>query len=104
MKIFTKNSKLYIMVEIILTTENIEEIGRKYKDFIVTSIYCKHIKRWIKYRYKIIGNNYHKHTDKYDLTLQHLNRDSKVHLYEGYKIDIIRSPAPLPGPKLVDIQ
>tara|TARA_B100000401_G_scaffold345406_1_gene243319 strand:+ start:1452 stop:1733 length:282 start_codon:yes stop_codon:yes gene_type:complete len=92
------------MVEIVLTDENIQEISQKYKDFIVTSIYCKHIKQWIKHRYKIIGNNYHKHIDKYDLTLQHFNKPSKVHLYEGYKIDIIRSPAPLPGPTLADIQ
>lgn len=92
---------------IVLTRDNIQEIGEKDKNILVTSFYCKLSQRWINYKYKIIGSNYHNTTANYDLTLQHLNAKSKVHLYEGNKIQIYKplvkgiiamSPPPLPGP------
>ncbi len=92
---------------IVLTRDNIQEIAEKYKNILVTSFYCKLSQRWINYKYKIIGSNYHNTTANYDLTLQHLNAESKVHLYEGFKIQIykplvkgaIAMSLPLPGPK-----
>ena len=96
------------MIEtIVLTKENIQEIGEKYKNILVTSFYCKFSNKVINYKYKIIGSNYHNTTANYDLTLQHLNAESKVHLYKGDKIQIYKSldkgviamSPPLPGPK-----
>ena len=92
---------------IVLTKENIQKIGEKDKNKLVTSFYCTLSQRWINYKYKIIGSNYHNTTANYDLTLQHLNAESKVHLYEGSKIQIYKSldkgiiamSPPLPGPK-----
>ena len=84
-----------------LTYDNIQEIGERYKGSVVTSFYCKLYKKWINHTYEIIGNT----AGNYGLKLQHLDTNSKVHLYEGNKIQICKqlvkgamSP-PLPGPK-----
>ena len=58
------------MVKIILTHDNIQEIGEKYKDCTVTLFYCKSFKEWVEYPYKIIGNEYHNIPDKYSLNLK----------------------------------
>ena len=71
-----------------LTDSNIPTLSRILKGSIVTSFYCTHHKKWVNHDYKIAG--YKDHGYKYELTLQHLDTNSKVHLYEGSKIKIRR--------------
>ena len=86
-----------------LTDSNIPTLSRSLEGSSVTSFYCTLHNKWVNHEYEIAG--YKDHGYKYELTLQHLNAESKVHLYEGSKIKI-RPPLvkcamspPLPGPK-----
>ena len=71
-----------------LTDSNIPTLSRSLKGSIVTSFYCIHHIKWINHEYEIAG--YKDHGYKYELTLQHLDTNSKVHLYEGSIIKIRR--------------
>tara|TARA_B100000424_G_C22767266_1_gene413370 strand:- start:154 stop:450 length:297 start_codon:yes stop_codon:yes gene_type:complete len=71
-----------------LTDSNIPTLSRILKGSIVTSFYCTHHKKWVNHDYKIAG--YKDHGYQYELTLQHLDTNSKKHLYEGSKIKIRR--------------
>ena len=72
-----------------LTDSNIPTLSRSLKGSIVTSFYCIHHIKWINHEYEIAG--YKDHGYKYELTLQHLDTNSKKHLYEGSKIKIRKS-------------
>ena len=71
-----------------LTDSNIPTLSRSLEGSIVTSFYCTHHKKWVNHDYKIAG--YKDHGYQYELTLQHLDTNSKKHLYEGSKIKIRR--------------
>ena len=71
-----------------LTDSNIPTLSRSLKGSIITSFYCTHHKKWVNHDYKIAG--YKDHGYQYELTLQHLDTNSKKHLYEGSKIKIRR--------------